>query len=132
MDITVKGLRHPHRYVLDAAQTHIYMLMKKVGGVCADGDLGPGCPSLLRYLEKSLPMGAKGDAVWLLLCWCWGTVLSTVSSTHPLARNLPEAAVLVAGWEWGDTYRCYVHPSGLSLCGNGTGIHALVMRVLPQ
>ncbi|XP_006833663.1 PREDICTED: regulator of G-protein signaling 9 [Chrysochloris asiatica] len=29
MDITVKGLRHPHRYVLDAAQTHIYILMKK-------------------------------------------------------------------------------------------------------
>ncbi|XP_069050622.1 regulator of G-protein signaling 9 isoform X2 [Lepisosteus oculatus] len=29
MDITVKGLKHPHRYVLDAAQTHIYMLMKK-------------------------------------------------------------------------------------------------------
>lgn len=31
MDITVKGLKHPHRYVLDAAQTHIFMLMKKVG-----------------------------------------------------------------------------------------------------
>uniref|UniRef100_A0A665VNS6 Regulator of G protein signaling 9b n=1 Tax=Echeneis naucrates TaxID=173247 RepID=A0A665VNS6_ECHNA len=30
MEITVSGLRHPHRYVLDAAQTHIYMLMKKV------------------------------------------------------------------------------------------------------
>lgn len=29
MEITVKGLKHPHRYVLDAAQTHIYMLMKK-------------------------------------------------------------------------------------------------------
>ncbi|KTF75787.1 hypothetical protein cypCar_00041311 [Cyprinus carpio] len=29
MDITVKGLAHPHCYVLDAAQTHIYMLMKK-------------------------------------------------------------------------------------------------------
>ncbi|XP_043570966.1 regulator of G-protein signaling 9b [Chiloscyllium plagiosum] len=29
MEITVKGLQHPHRYVLDAAQTHIYMLMKK-------------------------------------------------------------------------------------------------------
>ncbi|KAI1896654.1 hypothetical protein AGOR_G00096990 [Albula goreensis] len=29
MEITVKGLVHPHRYVLDAAQTHIYMLMKK-------------------------------------------------------------------------------------------------------
>lgn len=30
MEITVSGLKHPHRYVLDAAQTHIYMLMKKV------------------------------------------------------------------------------------------------------
>lgn len=30
MGITVRGLKHPHRYVLDAAQTHIYMLMKKV------------------------------------------------------------------------------------------------------
>jgi len=30
MAITVRGLKHPHRYVLDAAQTHIYMLMKKV------------------------------------------------------------------------------------------------------
>ncbi|XP_038613156.1 regulator of G-protein signaling 9 [Tachyglossus aculeatus] len=29
MDVTLKGLKHPHRYVLDAAQTHIYMLMKK-------------------------------------------------------------------------------------------------------
>ncbi|XP_072882459.1 regulator of G-protein signaling 9-like isoform X1 [Hemitrygon akajei] len=29
MEITVKGLQNPHRYVLDAAQTHIYMLMKK-------------------------------------------------------------------------------------------------------
>uniref|UniRef100_H3BBA2 Regulator of G-protein signaling 9 n=1 Tax=Latimeria chalumnae TaxID=7897 RepID=H3BBA2_LATCH len=29
MEITVKGLKHPHRYVLDAAQTHIFMLMKK-------------------------------------------------------------------------------------------------------
>ncbi|KAG7222268.1 hypothetical protein INR49_027272 [Caranx melampygus] len=30
MEVTVSGLRHPHRYVLDAAQTHIYMLMKKL------------------------------------------------------------------------------------------------------
>nr|XP_057924255.1 regulator of G-protein signaling 9-like isoform X1 [Doryrhamphus excisus] len=29
MEITVNGLKYPHRYVLDAAQTHIYMLMKK-------------------------------------------------------------------------------------------------------
>ncbi|XP_057201676.1 regulator of G-protein signaling 9a isoform X2 [Triplophysa rosa] len=29
MGLTVKGLEHPHRYVLDAAQNHIFMLMKK-------------------------------------------------------------------------------------------------------
>uniref|UniRef100_A0A3B3QJ61 Regulator of G protein signaling 9a n=1 Tax=Paramormyrops kingsleyae TaxID=1676925 RepID=A0A3B3QJ61_9TELE len=29
MDVTVRGLLHPHRYVLDAAQTHIFLLMKK-------------------------------------------------------------------------------------------------------
>lgn len=31
MEWTLEGLRQPHRYVLDAAQLHIYMLMKKVG-----------------------------------------------------------------------------------------------------
>lgn len=30
MGLTVKGLEHPHRYVLEAAQTHVFMLMKKV------------------------------------------------------------------------------------------------------
>ncbi|KAF6732812.1 Regulator of G-protein signaling 9 [Oryzias melastigma] len=29
MGLTVKGLDHPHRYVLEAAQTHVFMLMKK-------------------------------------------------------------------------------------------------------
>lgn len=29
MGLTVKGLEHPHRYVLDAAQTHVFLLMKK-------------------------------------------------------------------------------------------------------
>uniref|UniRef100_A0A3P8W384 Regulator of G protein signaling 9a n=1 Tax=Cynoglossus semilaevis TaxID=244447 RepID=A0A3P8W384_CYNSE len=29
MGLTVKGLEHPHRYVLDAAQTHVLLLMKK-------------------------------------------------------------------------------------------------------
>lgn len=28
--MTVKGLEHPHRYVLEAAQTHVFLLMKKV------------------------------------------------------------------------------------------------------
>lgn len=54
MDITVKGLRHPHRYVLDAAQTHIYMLMKKVGGACADGRAGAGQPSPSQVPGKFL------------------------------------------------------------------------------
>lgn len=31
MESTLAGLRRPHRYVLDDAQLHIYMLMKKVG-----------------------------------------------------------------------------------------------------
>lgn len=31
MERTLEGLRQPHRYVLDDAQLHIYMLMKKVG-----------------------------------------------------------------------------------------------------
>ena len=30
MGLTVKGLEHPHRYVLEAAQTHVFLLMKKV------------------------------------------------------------------------------------------------------
>ena len=30
MGLTVKGLDHPHRYVLEAAQTHVFLLMKKV------------------------------------------------------------------------------------------------------
>nr|AUG68965.1 regulator of G-protein signaling 11 [Mordacia mordax] len=29
MAVTIEGLKSPHRYVLEAAQTHIYMLMKK-------------------------------------------------------------------------------------------------------
>lgn len=58
MDITVKGLRHPHRYVLDAAQTHIYMLMKKVGEpvltmLCDQG-------ALHSHQERPSDMGRGG------------------------------------------------------------------------
>ncbi|KAM6164752.1 regulator of G-protein signaling 9 isoform 2-T2 [Rhynchocyon petersi] len=49
MDITVKGLRHPHRYVLDAAQTHIYMLMKK--------------DSYARYLKSPIYKGMLDKAI---------------------------------------------------------------------
>lgn len=31
MDKTLEGIRHPHRFVMDDAQMHIYFLMKKVG-----------------------------------------------------------------------------------------------------
>lgn len=33
MDKTMEGIRHPHRFVMDDAQLHIYFLMKKVGRV---------------------------------------------------------------------------------------------------
>ncbi|CAH2291960.1 regulator of G- signaling 9 [Pelobates cultripes] len=49
MDITLKGLKHPHRYVLDAAQTHIYMLMKK--------------DSYARYLKSPIYKEIIGKAV---------------------------------------------------------------------
>lgn len=80
MDITVKGLRHPHRYVLDAAQTHIYMLMKKVGGVCAEDTRGPGSPSLPQYLESSLPVGERK----IIRGYCFAGVGMLVSSTCPV------------------------------------------------
>ncbi|KAL6034496.1 hypothetical protein STEG23_006467, partial [Scotinomys teguina] len=54
MDITVKGLRHPHRYVLDAAQTHIYMLMKKPGQ-----HLAPS-PHLAVYTGTCVPPSPSG------------------------------------------------------------------------
>lgn len=31
MERTLEGIKTPHRYVMDDAQMHIYMLMKKVG-----------------------------------------------------------------------------------------------------
>lgn len=30
MDKTLEGIKHPHRFVMDDAQLHIYFLMKKV------------------------------------------------------------------------------------------------------
>lgn len=30
MEHTLKGIKTPHRYVMDDAEMHIYMLMKKV------------------------------------------------------------------------------------------------------
>uniref|UniRef100_A0A8C4MH90 Regulator of G protein signaling 11 n=1 Tax=Equus asinus asinus TaxID=83772 RepID=A0A8C4MH90_EQUAS len=46
MERTLEGLRRPHRYVLDDAQLHIYMLMKKVGtpSLCRLGGSGASSP----------------------------------------------------------------------------------------
>ncbi|ERE68662.1 regulator of G-protein signaling 11 [Cricetulus griseus] len=41
MECTLEGLRQPHRYVLDAAQLHIYMLMKKKAQPCYEAPEPP-------------------------------------------------------------------------------------------
>ncbi|XP_060028681.1 regulator of G-protein signaling 11 isoform X2 [Erinaceus europaeus] len=49
MELTLGGLRQPHRYVLDLAQMHIYMLMKK--------------DSYPRFLKSDLYRGLLADAL---------------------------------------------------------------------
>ncbi|XP_028749154.1 regulator of G-protein signaling 11 [Peromyscus leucopus] len=49
MEWTLEGLRQPHRYVLDAAQLHIYMLMKK--------------DSYPRFLKSDIYKGLLEEAV---------------------------------------------------------------------
>ncbi|KAK7804039.1 hypothetical protein U0070_015765 [Myodes glareolus] len=49
MEGTLEGMRQPHRYVLDAAQLHIYMLMKK--------------DSYPRFLKSDIYKGLLEDAV---------------------------------------------------------------------
>lgn len=44
MERTLEGLCRPHRYVLDEAQLHIYMLMKKVGTSSHD------CQAMTSYV----------------------------------------------------------------------------------
>uniref|UniRef100_A0A8C3AY12 Regulator of G protein signaling 9b n=1 Tax=Cyclopterus lumpus TaxID=8103 RepID=A0A8C3AY12_CYCLU len=66
MEVTVKGLKHPHRYVLDPAQTHIYMLMKKdsygryqKSPVFKDTVKKAICPEEHRYSDAQLQQNAK-------------------------------------------------------------------------
>uniref|UniRef100_A0A8D3BZI4 Regulator of G-protein signaling 9 n=1 Tax=Scophthalmus maximus TaxID=52904 RepID=A0A8D3BZI4_SCOMX len=66
MEITVNGLKHPHRYVLDAAQTHIYMLMKKdsfgrylKSPVFKDTLKKAVCPEEHKYSDAQLEQNAK-------------------------------------------------------------------------
>ncbi|KAF1485144.1 Regulator of G-protein signaling 11, partial [Eudyptula minor novaehollandiae] len=50
MERTLEGIKTPHRYVMDDAQMHIYMLMKKVG----EGRAGQGRAQLGRSLMPLL------------------------------------------------------------------------------
>nr|XP_020469491.1 regulator of G-protein signaling 9-like [Monopterus albus] len=66
MEITVNGLKHPHRYVLDAAQTHIYMLMKKdsygrylKSPVFKDTLKKAICPEEHKFTDAQLDQNAK-------------------------------------------------------------------------
>ncbi|XP_051925608.1 regulator of G-protein signaling 9-like isoform X3 [Hippocampus zosterae] len=66
MEITVNGLKHPHRYVLDAAQTHIYMLMKKdsygrymKSQVFKDTLKKAICPEEHKFTDAQLEQNAK-------------------------------------------------------------------------
>ncbi|KAM7381281.1 hypothetical protein PAMA_012227 [Pampus argenteus] len=66
MEVTVKGLKHPHRYVLDPAQTHIYMLMKKdsygrymKSPVFKDTMKKAVCPEEHKFSESQLEHNAK-------------------------------------------------------------------------
>lgn len=53
MERTLEGIKTPHRYVMDDAQMHIYMLMKKVG----EGWAGLGRCWGGRGLMALLPAG---------------------------------------------------------------------------
>uniref|UniRef100_A0A3B4UJ81 Regulator of G protein signaling 9b n=1 Tax=Seriola dumerili TaxID=41447 RepID=A0A3B4UJ81_SERDU len=66
MEVTVSGLKHPHRYVLDAAQTHIYMLMKKdsygrymKSPVFKDTMKKAICPEEHKFSDSQLEQNAK-------------------------------------------------------------------------
>ncbi|XP_060219900.1 regulator of G-protein signaling 11 isoform X2 [Meriones unguiculatus] len=71
MEWTLEGLRQPHRYVLDAAQLHIYMLMKKV----------PVSP-LSHTFCHSLPW-LQLTSVVVFRPHCWGLSLPTPSLCVP-------------------------------------------------
>ncbi|NXX40861.1 RGS11 protein, partial [Tricholaema leucomelas] len=62
MERTLEGIKTPHRYVMDDAQMHIYMLMKKVGEGRAGLDRAGLGRSLMPLLSQdSYPRFLKSD-----------------------------------------------------------------------
>ncbi|NXE06900.1 RGS11 protein, partial [Lophotis ruficrista] len=62
MERTLEGIKTPHRYVMDDAQMHIYMLMKKVGeGRVGQGWAGPGRSPTPPLSQDSYPRFLKSE-----------------------------------------------------------------------
>ncbi|XP_077880508.1 regulator of G-protein signaling 11 isoform X13 [Ictidomys tridecemlineatus] len=67
MERTLEGLHQPHRYVLDDAQLHIYMLMKKVGPIWAcvptQSHGAHHNDSYPRFMKSDMYQGLLAEAV---------------------------------------------------------------------
>lgn len=62
MERTLEGIKMPHRYVMDDAQMHIYMLMKKVGeGRAGQGRAGQGRSLTPLLAQDSYPRFLKSE-----------------------------------------------------------------------
>ncbi|NWY49745.1 RGS11 protein, partial [Chionis minor] len=62
MERTLEGIKTPHRYVMDDAQMHIYMLMKKVGeGRTRQGRAGLGRSPTPLLPQDSYPRFLKSE-----------------------------------------------------------------------
>lgn len=112
MDITVKGLRHPHRYVLDAAQTHIYMLMKKVGGVRTGAERALFSPATWNVLQMRRGVGVSlhVDTTLLVVGCRTGNFCSTC-----------HLGWVLLGPEHEDTCRSCLHLVDSLLCRRAAG-----------
>ncbi|XP_070267733.1 regulator of G-protein signaling 11 [Myotis yumanensis] len=94
MERTLEGLRQPHRYVLDDAQLHIYMLMKK--------------DSYPRFLKSDMYKGLLAEAMILpetkrrVFPFMWKPRHSSLSPALPPASASVEPAAAAGGPGGGD------------------------------